>query len=273
MRIVYWLAFLTFSFSLVSAQTHSLNGNGISYTSLASSLPSAYQRTDSASVGENSRKNDSILNTKKKVKRWEIGVNGGFVYPYKYGGIGEDFPLNYSSAKAIPSTFCSLNLYYRTKKSILFSAGLNYSSSVFSMYQKDYYFVYDQKYYYKYLNAQLLSLYEFKYKNISILPCLGLQFTNLLQGDCISWDTYYSSYRRDVLFKNQGIKLGVISSLTLAYKISDRMKINLAASYSHALQRFRQGYPVGAGDFTTFTLYRVYLPIYYTFSTGLIYSL
>jgi hypothetical protein len=141
------------------------------------------------------------------------------------------------------------------------------------MYEKYYDFVYDQKYYFKYFNAQLLSLYEFKYKKISVLPCLGLQFTNLLQGDCISWDTYYSSYRRDVLFKNQGIKLGVMSAITLAYKISDRMKINLAANYYHAMQRFRQGYPVGAGDFTTFTMYRVYLPIYYTFSTGLIYSL
>jgi len=63
MRIVYWLTFLTFSFSLVSAQTHSHN---------------PFLKTFSA----NSQKHkcmlrDSVAPKEQKFKRWELGVSGG----------------------------------------------------------------------------------------------------------------------------------------------------------------------------------------------------
>jgi hypothetical protein len=80
-------------------------------------------------------------------------------------------------------------------------------------------------------------------------------------------------YSTDILYEKQGIKIGMLGSLTLAYKISDRIKVNLAASYSHALQPFKQGFITSQEIGFYYTVYRVYLPIYYTFSTGLIYSL
>ena len=275
LRTVYLLVFFAFNFLFVSAHTHSHNGNGISYTSLAISLSSANQRADSASVGESSRKNDSILNTKKKVKRWEIGVNGGIVYPYKYGGYGEYLPIIYSLVKAFPTAFAGLNVFYRTKRPILFSAGINYSSNVFSSFDYFYGDLYNYKYYYKYINLNSLLMYELSYKKFSVLPCLGIQFTELLQGNRITqlFTQHSQATYTEVLYEKQGIKIGMLGSLTLAYKISDRIKVNLAASYSHALQPFKQGFITSQEIGFYYTVYRVYLPIYYTFSTGLIYSL